>query len=606
MRRWTKSLDSVRVVGLSRQPLPVSLQKIAIDSGADSDPSTIEAYMWFKKWGDERIGNNTIKQLLEYRGISLWWFVDLWLVGGWGLPSFDEIYIALHRITNAIRGCHPERIVLLSNDPLDDLVASAVALHLRVSYSWNLTLFQRTWYRFKQYISPRLLYTLRLVKMMLRGCLAHLLGRSKLRKEERIDLLCNTTSTTMNPLDGTERIVQPLLDRASERGLRFAALHMDFRRNLGLDTLFKLPDYVVSWESFLSLSVLLEASREQRTIRRRWGARIPGEICGIPAANLLSDRVSILLRYRIFDVVLALYMARQALMKIQPRCVFVTDEYDMWGRALVVAARRAGIRVVGIQHGIIDQGHVGYLYSKKEIASDGREESPFCPLPHVTAVHGTLSEATLRASGNYPSSAVCVTGSLMLERAQKRVASSRQVRASLGLPASGFVLVFFGAAPSICPADQDHVEALCAAARLFPDITLILKPHPLDSSGQRRYKEIAKSAGVGAHVIVGADSWDLIAASDAVASFNSTIALDAMALERPHIHINLSGRPDLFQFVSEGGSVGVYDGKDLPLAIQNIKEPSESEEIVVKQKRYVSAVFAANLSPSDAVLNLGL
>lgn len=518
---------------------------------------------------------------------------------GNGLPSFDEIYRVAFRLHASGETLRFREIVLLSEDPVDDLVARAYAQERGVRYGWRISAWRRSWLRLRRKYAADVLSGLRLLKMIVRSVASHMLERHE-DQWIRPDFLFTTSPTTLDPSDGTDRILQALLDRAGQRGLRFTGVHIDFRRNLGVDTLTRLPKYVMSWEFALTVSVLWKAFRVRNLLSRKL-RQAPGRVFSIPACRILQERLGSLSRTRLLDAALAVEMTDRLLQKVKPRWIVLFDEYDMWGRALVVGARKAGIRTIAVQHGMISENHAGYIHLPEEMAPT-RER---CPVPDVTAVHGIRSRETLLSHGCYPPPSVYVTGSLILERVRARIRSRNQVRLALGISDSEFLVAFFGVPEEVFPSDRDHVETLCKSAVQPLSLKLILKPHPSDSKGIDRYRSIAKSADCAATVLTSIDSWELIEASDAVAAFNSTVGLDAMVMERPFINLNLSGLPDLYPFVSEGGAIGVYRAEDLPTAFERLQNAEERKRIIEAQRCHIGLIFAQNVVPSEAILALG-
>lgn len=590
------------VLWLPQAPVPQAIRARAIP--LPSDPPLVEGWLWVRRWGDERVGGQPIKELLEYRGVSLWWFVHYWLVYGETLPTFDELHRVLTRVQHALALVAVTEIVLCSTASIDDLVLSVLAREHGLRYRWARPWVRRAVARWMLGRRTLVLNRLRLGKLVLRGFLARRLRKNSLSRRPSADLLFNTSSVTWSGASSRDRILQPLLEQAREAGWAIAGLHLDFRRNLGIDTLRSLDRGIVAWESLVTPNLVRQAFREARRLRRRWVGEVPGMLAGVPAAKLLEHRVRCLLRGRLVDAVLAIQTATLAVAALRPRCIAVIDEYDMWGRALVVAGRRAGARVLGVQHGVIDANHFGYLHLEHEVGTGGTERAPFSPLPHITAVYGPSAAETLERVGHYPPDLVRITGSMALEEVRSRASEAESVRRRLGYGRDDVVVLFFGVPDALAPVDALHVRAILSSAASLPVVRLVLRPHPGDGSNPRRYRDGAARAGVPAAVLMDADPWDLIQAADIVITYNSTTALDAMALRRAVIHLNLSGAPDLFPFVTEGLAIGAYAEGDLLEALRTLLAPERRAEQVRRQQPYVDRVFAPMASPSRAILEL--
>jgi hypothetical protein len=570
-----------------------------------ADPPALEGWLAIRRLGDEPVGGRSVKASLEFEGVSLWWFVHHWLLYGQGLMGWDERYRVLRRILAGIEGmgAAPSRLVSVSARADVDLVARAVAAKKGIEYRWEVSFWQQARAELTFRRRAQALMAARTAKLLLRGLLARLMRKNGIAGRRPVDLLFYASSSTWNAIAGTDRILGPLLEAARARGLSVAGLHMDYRRNLGLDTLRELDPRIVAWESLVTPMRALRARSCGQAIARKLGGAFPGEVLGIPAASLLSDRVAVL-GSRLSDAVLAIETSRRAVEALHPRSLYVVDAYDLWAQALVVAARDAGVRSVEVQHGIIQANHSGYLHLDGEVAPDLSQRSPFSPIADTIAVHGEGAKEALVGFGRFPSDAVQVTGSAQVQAARNRQGDRAEIRARLGLSEGAFAVLYFGAPHHIFPADLVHLRAFLACCQSTPEIKAILRPHPADQ-GPQRYTAEAAGAGIEALVPAAADPFELILAADVVIGFNSTTVLDAMALERPVVHINMSGSPNLFRFVEDGGAVGTTNADELCAALRKLMQREARADVVRKQVDYVSHYYAQCADPAARMLDIG-
>ena len=588
------------VLWLGSGPVPESLRSRAV--ALPVDRSALEGWLAVRRVGDELIGGRSVKQALEFDGVSLWWFVHHWLVYGKGLAGWDERYRVLRRVVAGLQPT-PARMVLTSRRADDDLVVGAVAAQRGSEYRWEVSAWVRLRERFLLRWRAQALMAARLGKLLLRGFLARMMRKNSLAGRGPVDLLFYTSSSTWDATRGTDRLFTPLLEEAQRRGLSVAGLHLDYRPNLGVDTLSRLDRRIVAWESLVTPALALRALFRGREIARCLGSAFPGQVLGIPAERLLADRAAAL-RPRLSDAVLAIETARKAIAALHPRSVYVVDAYDLWAQALVVAAREAGVPSVEVQHGIIQPNHSGYLHLDGEIAANRTQRSPYSPTPDTIAVFGEGAKKALVEDGRFPPDAIRVTGSPNVQAARKRQGERSDIRSRFGLAADAFVVLYFGAPHHIFPSDIEHLRAFLAACRSLPAIAPLLRPHPADQ-GPRRYQAEAAAAGVEAPVLTEADPFELILASDVVIAFNSTTALDAMALERAVIHINMSGSPDLFRFVEDGGALRASSADELRAAIADLSSPDARRLVVRKHVSYATQYYAQCANPAQEMIEIG-
>jgi hypothetical protein len=589
------------VLWLGPGPVPEGLRLQAVE--LPPDPPLIEGWIALRQLGDQTIRNKSVKELLEYQGVSLWWLVHHWLVYGKGLASWDDRYRILHRLV-ACSVDKPQRLVLLTSRADDDLVASAFAATRGIQYTWATPIWVRSIARFKLRWNAAVLMKARTAKMLLRGFLGRAIRKNSLAGRLQSDLLFNTTSSTWNARAGTDRVLNPLIDAAVGRGLKVTGLHLDFRRSLGLDTLRQLDGRIVAWETLATPAMVLRSLRLGRRISRSLATTFPGTVLGVPAAGLLWDR-EVVLPARLADAILALDTSRRAFEALRPRCLYVVDPYDLWGCALVVAARNAGVPSVEVQHGLIAEHHSGYLHLDGEVASDRAQASPFSPVPDVIVVHGESAKESLVEQGHFAPDAIRVTGSPTIEAARERSRDRQGIRARLGIGDASVAALFFGTLRHIRPVDDQHLRAFLECCRGIPIIKPLLRPYPGDHEGPKRYRSIAMASGVSAPVLVSEDSLDLILAADIVVSYNSTTALDAMALGRAVIQINMSGAADQVPFVDDGAALGARTREDLCLALLALSDPGENASQVRRNLAYARHYYANCADPARAMLDAG-
>ncbi len=101
-------------------------------------------------------------------------------------------------------------------------------------------------------------------------------------------------------------------------------------------------------------------------------------------------------------------MAEKILKEEKPDLILVQNEYCLWEKSLIVAAKAQKIPVLAIQHGIIHEFHTGYLHWSDEFMLS----LPFknITLPDKIAVYGEYTKNLLIQCCNYPKDSIIVTG----------------------------------------------------------------------------------------------------------------------------------------------------------------------------------------------------
>lgn len=135
---------------------------------------------------------------------------------------------------------------------------------------------------------------------------------------------------------------------------------------------------------------------------------------------------------------------------------------------------------------------------------------------------------------------------------------------------------------------EEFVEAVVSAMSEFPEKQLVIKLHP----GERieEYQETLDRIENGKALICqNIDLYQLLHACDLLMTAHSTVALEAMILNKPVITINLTGKPDLMPYAQSGAALGVYRKEDLTPAINKaLHDPEVRRSLEKSRKKFIS------------------
>ena len=273
--------------------------------------------------------------------------------------------------------------------------------------------------------------------------------------------------------------------------------------------------------------------------------------------------------------------AGAALDALQPGVAVTYAEAGGWGRALVLAARRRGIPVAGVQHGFIYRHWLNYRHEADEIAASTRTRG--FPLPDRTLLFDRYAETYLATEGRFPAGTTSVTGNARLDDvvAQGRLLSAgdrERTRASLDSGSARLVLFAakYREAAEVLP-------ALVEATRARDDLRLVIKTHPAETPDVYR----GVLAGHPRATVVPADRplAPLLAVADVLATMNSTVAIDALALGVPALVIGMPN--NLSPFVDAGVMAGANTADDIGRALARLLYDREA----AARQRAAAAAF---------------
>ncbi|OEU41769.1 hypothetical protein BGV40_13095 [Methanosarcina sp. Ant1] len=115
-----------------------------------------------------------------------------------------------------------------------------------------------------------------------------------------------------------------------------------------------------------------------------------------------------------------------------------------------------------------------------------------------------------------------------------------------------------------------NFEAIFKAIRVLKNVKLIIKQHPAEEiKYTKQIKMYSEKYKVEAIIVPKySDTIELLFICDLMITKASTTAREAIAIGKPVIIFNLSGKPDILEYVKEKVAIGVYREEELKSAIE--------------------------------------
>jgi CDP-glycerol glycerophosphotransferase (TagB/SpsB family) len=239
------------------------------------------------------------------------------------------------------------------------------------------------------------------------------------------------------------------------------------------------------------------------------------------------------------------------------------------GRASMASGNREDLHTIALQHGIITSRHEGYIFSRLE-------RNSICdavntrPMPRYTLLYGPTYRDILINDSTYPDSSLIITGQPRYDYLYEISQYPAEKTGFFDEMELKHPLIVWTSQPSNSEIEiTRNINCLVNLLNVMPAVNLFIKPHPIETdlsiySPLIRCKNVILSREV--------DIYKLLNACDLMITKNSTTAMEAAALNKPIVVLNLSGEPDLVDYVEEGIALGVYEEKDLPLAVKSLLE----------------------------------
>ena len=549
-------LDHTRTVPLASY-LDAALEEAARDA----------EYAWIKQLRALPVDGLPFRQRFTVRGDSLWWFSEIYLHKQRAILDSFRTILATEALIDRER---PKTLQVTEGSTLIRDLVPQVAAARRVTTDprvaareWDARLSRLRW-------RARGL-TLAAFASRLRN------RRAAAVAPPRVAAFVHRAFWRAGDEDGgAESYIGPVLNeiesRAGTETIRYVGIGptTNFRARRWWDPIAAGTGAIVPVERYApwgrlraSRAVWRAAGRHVRTMERSEALRNAARIRGIDCWPIVREELAGIAWLQWPWSVRAMDEAGATLDVLRPRSVLTYAEAGGWGRALVLEARRRGIPSAGLQHGFIYRRWLNYLHEPDEMTGD---DGGF-PAPTLTLAFDEYAAHHLRERGRLRDDAVRVTGSPRLDALMESLAglsadAVARARASAGIPEGHAVVLL-----TTKEREARHIlPALVRASESMPTVTLVIKPHPAETA--EAYTNVTSGHGAVRVVDAGTPLAPLMAASRAIVTVNSTLALDAAVAGIPALVVGLPN--NLSPFVTAGALAGAETADEIAGQLERI------------------------------------
>ena len=275
-------------------------------------------------------------------------------------------------------------------------------------------------------------------------------------------------------------------------------------------------------------------------------------------------------------------IAKRMIEEEKPELILIQNEYGDFERALVVGSRLKRVLTLTVQHGIITPTHYGYIFDK--------EEKGKITLPDKTCVFGQYHYDLLTKNSIYGPDQVVVTGQPrydVLFYADKIYSKERFFTEYKINPAHKIVLWTTQCHGLSEEENNKNFKAVFKTMQNLKDTTLIIKQHPGErEEDTKMIEEFLSKYEISAVVTPkSSDTYEQLFVCDLMITRHSTTAMEAVALNKPVVILNLSGEPDIVEYVQDGVALGVYKEENLKLSIEKLLK--DDSELAKSRAKYI-------------------
>jgi glycosyltransferase involved in cell wall biosynthesis len=370
-------------------------------------------------------------------------------------------------------------------------------------------------------------------------------------------------------------------------------------------------------EVYLTFDIIKKAFKASRRYKEEWNKlknnkefidSLNIDYDSIQLPKLLKDYFEKLFKYRTFLPILYIELMKRAIEVEKPNLILMTCGSCLSGRAAVIAGKLKRVPTMEIQHGVIHPTHFDYILSKDENSLEGGVKSPYCPLPDKTAVYGNYHKELLTKMSVYPGNSVVVTGQPrydFLDYADKIYSKEKFLKRYSINPNHKIILwatAFHG------QDDEGNIKDFKAVFKMIQSIkntTLVIKPHPRDEKRHiKTIKHYLSDYKISAVVSPGSsDTYEQLFFCDLMITRVSTTAMEAVALNKPVIVLDLNYKSDIIGYVEEGVALGVYKADDLKPTIEKLLR--DDSELAKNRERYIEKyLYKIDGKATERVINL--
>lgn len=552
-----------------------------------------DANAWIKGLRHARVDGLTLRDRFTYRDDSLWWFAELFLHKEGQVTSWFETLGALER---AIAAHRPAAIEVADGDEVLLFVGPLVAA--RHGTTW----------RGPRAVAPGPRQALRLAVRSRYFTWSAIAGRWRPREAAARPAPGGLAAFVHSAFwrreagggSGEEGYVGPVLRALDARAP--GRLHLvgvgpraNFRARrwwhgvVGAGTHdagfpFSPIEALAPRPAIASSIDLWHARHEVRAaLERSSDLRALSVVAGVDLWTLVRPELAGIALLQFPWSARAMDEAGAALDALQPAAVITYAEAGGWGRALALEARRRRVPSVGLQHGFIYRHWLNYLHEPDEMRPSVRQPTDVgFPRPDLTLLYDGFAERHLLDAGRFPPESLRVTGSPGLDVLFERMAKLGEtdieaVRRDVGARPGDHVVLVATKYAQVRPVFADLVKASAAV----PDVKLVVKCHPAETPEPYQ----ADAAGA-PHVSIAPASADLarlVAAARVVVTVNSTVAIDAMALDVPALVVALPS--NLTPFVDAGVMAGASGVADIVQRLRELVHDDEARARLAGERR---------------------
>ncbi len=506
---------------------------------------------WIKKFTCTPIYNNkNIREIIEYEGISLWWFIDIYIY---------------------------KRIKAIVDEGTDECFSY-------VQSSGKHLVLARTIIRF------------------LFGKILHLFYRKRGRLKVMVvssHLSWRIASDSYLKKTKKDIVVGGIIERLVEKGYRVIALDQTTMHGGEIKGMIEKtlqePGIWMPSETYITPQTISKVLGSRKGLEEKWKA-LEGNPKFINALTYggrslfksLRRDFQLCVKFHIPKDIFYIEIMKNAVRVEKPDLVLVTGEYASLGLAAIIAGKQERIPTLAIPHGLITPDSRAYMYAKDEISPQGNFRSPYHPIPDKIAVYGEYDKTILTEVSSYPKESILITGQPrydILSRVDE-LFDRKTTFKRLGLKPEKKLVVWTTQSQGLSQEENDRSfrAVYSTIKQLSDEVQLIVKLHP-NERNTTMHKQIAEEIGIDPLIVRDVDIYEVVYACDLLITKHSITGREAIAMNKPVIVLDLGKERMYIEYIKEGVALAAHNEEDLKNAIRELLK--DDSKLAEKRKHYI-------------------
>lgn len=410
----------------------------------------------------------------------------------------------------------------------------------------------------KDLIRLCMMFSLKTVKAFFRYAYARVFMPGYSKKKADVVLTSYPNFVFKEGNDVRDVLWKSLHDDLSERGYSCRFVTYDYSRKFDISLMAKKNNMVPfeAYYSFFDFLILPFQYFKESVYAVRSIMALRRQRMMYKDFNFLRIFWPMMLQYHLFYVPTIRMEKRAAsrmFLTLEPRLLFMIGEYTKIGQIMIWAAKRKGIKVLGLQHGIIHKLHPGYNFGQKSDMKD------YYSLPDHFFVYGLLEKDLLSSIHKSLAKRSVAVGSPRFDYLQRENARSqkKEFLKGIALDRGKKLLVFYNGFHSE-KFNRILLETFHNIQANHPDWQIVYKTHPRDYNS-KSYQDAAARNGKSILITGSVNTYDLLLHADLVMVTDSTLASEAIAWKKPvfilywpeYVSFRLSWADEGLAFLSE-------------------------------------------------------